>query len=64
MAGHADISVTLNTYSHYWKEAAQKAANIFSTIPSLTESIHWGIHSPRINRDNKEYNNDEKPHKY
>ena len=30
MAGHSDTSVTLNTYSHYWKEAAQRAANIFS----------------------------------
>lgn len=39
MAGHADISVTLNTYSHYWKEAAQKAANIFSNIPTI-----FGIH--------------------
>ena len=29
MAGHADTSITLNTYTHYWKEAAQKAANIF-----------------------------------
>lgn len=29
MAGHADTSVTLNTYAHYWKEAAQRAANIF-----------------------------------
>lgn len=33
MAGHADISVTLNTYSHYWKEAAQRAADIFKDIP-------------------------------
>ena len=29
MAGHADTGVTLNTYTHYWKEAAQKAANLF-----------------------------------
>lgn len=29
MAGHADTSITLNTYTHYWKEAAQRAANLF-----------------------------------
>ena len=29
MAGHADTGVTLNTYTHYWKEAAQKAADLF-----------------------------------
>ena len=28
MAGHSSTNVTLNTYSHFWREAAQKAANI------------------------------------
>lgn len=28
MAGHSDTKVTLDTYSHYWKLAAQKAANL------------------------------------
>lgn len=29
MAGHADTNITLDTYTHYWKEAAQRAANLF-----------------------------------
>lgn len=28
MAGHSSTNVTLNTYSHFWREAAQRAANI------------------------------------
>lgn len=34
MAGHADTSITLNTYTHYWVEAAQRAANIFDNEES------------------------------
>lgn len=29
MAGHADTLITLNTYAHFWKEAAQRASNMF-----------------------------------
>lgn len=29
MAGHADTNITLDTYTHYWREAAQRAANLF-----------------------------------
>lgn len=33
MAGHKDTSVTLNTYSHYWKIAAQRAATeVFNKV--------------------------------
>lgn len=28
MAGHSDVEITLNTYSHYWREAMQRAANL------------------------------------
>lgn len=31
MAGHSDTSVTLNTYSHYWREAAQRAASLLDS---------------------------------